>query len=112
VEYSTTVDQLRAIRDGIENYINNTDAFDKTSAVSTFVRIDRFSDSSIDFLVYCFTKTTVWGEWLAIKEALACEIKQIVEAAGTSFAFPSQSLYVKTLPSDIPELFTPEAEKT
>jgi MscS family membrane protein len=54
----------------------------------------------------------VWGEWLAIKEALACEIKQIVEAAGTSFAFPSQSLYVKTLPSDIPELFSPEAEKT
>ena len=107
VEYRTTVDQLRAIRDGIESYINDTDAFDTTSAVSTFVRIDRFSDSSIDMLIYCFTKTTVWGEWLAIKEALAYEIKRRVEAAGTSFAFPSQSLYVETLPSEIPEVFTP-----
>ena len=107
VEYRTTVDQLRAIRDGIESYINDTDAFDTTSAVSTFVRIDRFSDSSIDMLIYCFTKTTVWGELLAIKEALAYEIKRRVEAAGTSFAFPSQSLYVETLPSEIPEVFTP-----
>ena len=107
VEYRTTVNQLRRIRDGIETYIHENDAFDVTPAVSTFVRIDRFSDSSIDIMVYCFTRTTVWGEWLAIKEALAYEIKRIVEEAGTGFAFPSQSIYVETLPSDRPEIFSP-----
>lgn len=110
VTYRTTVDQLRIIRDGIEAYLNGNDAFDTTSAVSTFVRIDRFSASSIDIMVYCFTRTTVWGEWLAIKEELACEIKRIVAAAGTSFAFPSQSVYVETLPLERPERFVPDVD--
>lgn len=110
VEYRTTVDQLRAIRDGIDAYIHESDAFDTTPAVSTFVRIDSFSDSSIDFLIYCFTKTTAWGEWLVIKETLACEIKRIVETAGASFALPSQSVYIETLPSQLPEVAVPGTE--
>ena len=112
VEYRTTVDQLRRIRDGIEAYIRDCDAFDTSSAVPTFVRIDRFSDSSIDILIYCFTRTTLWGEWLAIKESLAYEIKRIVEEAGAAFAFPSQSIYVEGLPSDMPEVMVPADQPT
>ncbi|CAB5102796.1 Potassium efflux system KefA protein / Small-conductance mechanosensitive channel [Olavius algarvensis associated proteobacterium Delta 3] len=107
VEYRTTVDQLRRIRDGIENYILTSDAFAKPPEVSTFVRIDRFNDSSIDILVYCFTKTTVWGEWLEEKEKLAFRVKEIVTSAGTGFAFPSRSVYVETLPTETPEVFVP-----
>ena len=107
VEYRTTVDQLREIRDGIEQYVLNSEDFAKPPEVATFVRIDKFSDSSIDIMLYCFTKTTVWGEWLAIKEELAYKIKDIVEAAGTSFAFPSQSVYVETLLTEEPETFEP-----
>jgi MscS family membrane protein len=107
VEYRTTVDQLRRIRDEIEAYVIENEAFVDPSRASTFVRIDRFNDSSIDIMLYCFTETTKWGEWLAIKEALAYRIKEIVEDAGTGFAFPSRSLYVETLPSDKPEPFVP-----
>jgi MscS family membrane protein len=114
VQYCTTVEQLRGIRDGIEKHIHNSEDFAKPPEVPTFVRIDRFSDSSIDIMVYCFTKTTVWGEWLAIKEELAFKIKEIVEGAGAGFAFPSLSLYVETLPSEAAEIFVPpsEAEKS
>ena len=59
------------------------------------VRIDKFSDSSIDMYIRCFTKTDDWDEWLAVKERLAIKIKQIVEKNGASFAFPSQSIYVE-----------------
>ena len=107
IEYDASVDQLRQIRDGIETYLQETDAFAPATEVSTFVRIDRFSASSIDILVYCFTKTTNWGEWLQIKEDFAYRIKEIVEGAGTGFAFPSQSLYVKSLPGEAPEVFVP-----
>jgi MscS family membrane protein len=58
-------------------------------------------------MVYCFTRTTVWGEWLRIKESLAYKIKEIVQTAGTSFAFPSQSLYVEELPTEKAEPFVP-----
>ncbi|MBL4692488.1 MAG: mechanosensitive ion channel family protein [Magnetovibrio sp.] len=111
VEYSSTIDQLRDIRDQIESYILTNDAFADAKDVSTFVRIDRFSDSSIDIMLYCFTNTTQWGEWLEIKEQLAYTIKEIVEGAGSSFAFPSQSLYVEALPGDAPEIFVPPKNK-
>ena len=109
VLYDTTADQLREIRDGIEAYILGDEAFAKPEDVATFVRIDSFNDSSIDIMVYCFTKTTVWGEWLAVKEQLAYRIKEIVEGAGSAFAFPSRSLYLEAVPADAPEEFSPPA---
>lgn len=109
VVYGTTVDQLRYIRDEIEAYILNGDDFAKPPEVSTFVRIDSFGDSSIDIMLYCFTKTTVWGEWLAAKERLAYRVKEIVGEAKSEFAFPSTSLYVESYPDDQPEAFRPPA---
>lgn len=112
VEYRTTLEQLREVRDGIERYILDSDEFAHPPEVSTFVRIDSFNDSSIDIMLYCFTRTTRWGEWLEIKERLAYKIKEIVESAGTGFAFPSRTVYVEHQTADAPEPFQPPAEKT
>ncbi len=110
VEYGTTIEQLREVRDSIEAYILGNDDFAHPPDVSTFVRIDSFNDSSIDIMLYCFTKTVRWGEWLEIKEQLAYRVKEIVEGAGTGFAFPSQSIYVESIPSDRPEVFVPPSK--
>jgi len=110
VEYRTTVDQLRQIRDRIEAYVLENEEFCSPEEASLFVRIDKFNDSSIDIMLYCFTKTTNWGEWLRIKEELAYRIKDIVEGAGTAFAFPSTSVYVETIPGERPEPFVPPGE--
>jgi len=93
LQYDTTVDQLKTVRNQIENYINKSD--DYNISVGVAVRIDKFSDSSIDMYVRCFTKTDSWNEWLLAKERLAIEIKQIVEKNKASFAFPSQSIYIE-----------------
>jgi MscS family membrane protein len=80
--------------------------------VTWFIRVDAFNDSSIDFLLYCFTKTTNWVEWLEIKEALALRIKEIVEGAGTGFAFPSRTIYMaQDGDGDAAEPFTPPEGK-
>ncbi len=100
IEYRSSVDQLRDIRNAIEAHLAENEAFAKPDEVATFVHVDHFSDSSINILLYCFTKTTDWIEWLQIKEDLALSIKEIVEGAGASFAFPSQSIYVESLPGD------------
>ena len=93
LQYDTTVEQLKTIRDQIENHINKSEDFN--TSVGVAVRVDKFSDSSIDMYVRCFTKTDSWNEWLSVKERLAIEIKQIVENNKASFAFPSQSIYVE-----------------
>jgi MscS family membrane protein len=110
VEYRTTIDQLREIRDRIEEYIIDNNEFANPNEVPTFVRIDRFSDSSIDIMLYCFTHSIVWGQWLEIKERLALQIKEIVEGAGSSFAFPSRTIYISDHAGEKPEVFVPPGE--
>ncbi|MFW6413279.1 MAG: mechanosensitive ion channel family protein, partial [Oceanicaulis sp.] len=104
VEYKTTTEQLKYIRDHVLDYVMTHDEFAKPPEVATFMRVDAFGPSSIDFLLYCFTKTTNWGEWLRLKEDLAFKVKEIVEeGAGTGFAFPSTTVYL----DDGAEIFTP-----
>lgn len=104
VEYKTTTDQLKYIRDHVLDFILNHPEFAKPPEVATFMRVDSFGASSIDFMLYCFTNTTNWGEWLGLKEELAFEVKRIVEeGAGTAFAFPSTTVYM----DDGSEVFVP-----
>ena len=91
--YDTTVDQLKTIRNQIEEHINKSEDFN--TSVGVAVRVDKFSDSSIDMYVRCFTNSSCWNNWLDVKVRLAIAIKQIVEKNGASFAFPSQSIYVE-----------------
>ena len=93
LQYDSTIDQLKKIREEIESYINNSEDFNQSTGVA--VRIEKFSDSSIDLLVRCFTNSNSWSNSLEVKERLAIEIKQIVEKNKASFAFPSQSIYVE-----------------
>ena len=95
LQYNSTIDQLKNIRDQIEKYIESNKDFKIGEDTEHAVRIDKFSDSSIDLYVRCFTKTNEWGEWLKVKERLAVEVKKIVESNGASFAFPSTSIYVE-----------------
>ena len=93
LQYDTTVDQLKTIRNEIEDFIKKHE--DYKPDLGYAVRVDKFADSSIDMYIRCFTKTDDWDEWLAVKERLAISIKQIVEKNKASFAFPSQSIYVE-----------------
>ena len=93
LQYDTTVDQLKTVRNEIEKYILESEDFDVKVGVA--VRVDKFSDSSIDMYVRCFTNSRSWNDWLSVKERLAIKIKEIVEGNKASFAFPSQSIYVE-----------------
>jgi len=93
LQYDSTIDQLKTIRNEIEDYVKTNE--DYKPDLGYAVRVDSFAESSIDMYIRCFTKTDDWDEWLAVKERLAITIKQIVEKNGASFAFPSQSIYVE-----------------
>ena len=111
LEYRTTIDQLKKIRDEINNLIEKDENFAKNKNAGFYVRIDSFSDSSIDMLVQAFTVTNDWAEFLKIKETLAVKIIEIVENNEAGFAFPSQSLYVEKLSDEKTEIFNPQSTK-
>ena len=53
-----------------------------------------FNSSSLDVFCYFFTKTTNWGEFLKVQEDTNLKIMEIVERNGSSFAYPTQTLYL------------------
>ncbi len=71
--------------------VSQNDAFGVKKLL--LVYLDEFSDSSINILVYCFTKSTDWNEWLTTKEDVMHQIMGIFEKNNLEFAFPSMSLY-------------------
>jgi MscS family membrane protein len=95
LEYRTTSEQLKNIKDQIEKYIKNSKDFSTSADTILSVKIDQFAASSIDIKLICFTKTKHYLEWMNVKDILAIEIKSIVEKNKASFAFPSTSIYVE-----------------
>jgi MscS family membrane protein len=57
------------------------------------VYLDELSDSSINILVYCFTKKTDWNAWLETKEDVIYKVMDILKKNDLEFAYPSMSLY-------------------
>lgn len=58
------------------------------------VNFNSFAASSLDFFVYCFTKTTNWVEFHEIKQDVMLKIIQIIEAEGAQCAFPTSTLHI------------------
>ncbi len=95
MEYRTTSDQIKKIKDEIEKFINQSDLFSKSENTFLTIKVEQFAASSIDLRLICFTKTSQYLEWMKVKDILAIEIKDIVEKNKASFAFPSTSIYVE-----------------
>lgn len=93
--YDSSSEQLKDICQKIEEYINNSPNYIVNEEYQLFVRVDKFSESSIDLLIQAFTSTNDWSKYLSIKEDLAYSIKSIIQDNNGSFAFPSQSIYVE-----------------
>lgn len=60
---------------------------------TTLVYMDEFADSSINILVYCFSRTVVWEEWLEVKEDVMFKIAEIMAKNNLEFAYPSLTIH-------------------
>lgn len=56
------------------------------------VNFNEFSDSSVDFFVYTFTKTTNWVKFHQIKQEILLKISAIIEQHKAEIAFPTTTV--------------------
>ena len=68
------------------------DAIDSDKTM--IVNFNAFSDSSLDFFIYSFTKTTEWVKFHQIKQDVMLKIARIIESNGAEIAFPTSTLHV------------------
>ena len=61
--------------------------------VSPRVRFIGFADDALTVEIVCYSDTGVWAEWHAIREDVFLRTMEVIEAAGTSLAFPSKTIY-------------------
>lgn len=86
-------DKLGVIVDDIRTMLRQNDKIDQTQDL--LVYFSAFADSSLNIMVYCFTKTTAWAPWLEAQQEVYLKLIEIVHGHGADFAFPSQTLYVE-----------------
>lgn len=59
------------------------------------VNFNQFGASSLDLMVYTFTKTIVWVEYHEVKQDVMLKIGEIIARHGAEIAFPTQTLHLQ-----------------
>lgn len=96
--YSTSGDQMNAIVQEIRAMLHNHENISQKETL--LVNFESFGDSALNIFIYTFTSTSNWERYLNIREDIHLKIMKIVEDNKSSFAFPSQSIYVEQMPEE------------
>lgn len=91
LRYETSADQLRHVMNGLRDLLENDEHVGEDPCRVRFVEFGAFS---LDLEVFCYIQTQDWAEFLGYRENLLLRMIDVVEASGTGFAFPSQTLYL------------------
>ena len=92
---------VRPIVDEIRAMLEAHDGIDTTQTL--IVNFNLFGASSLDIMVYTFTKTIVWVEYHHVKQDVLLKIGEIIARHGAEIAFPTQTLHLRQGPEDAPE---------
>ncbi|HAU18776.1 mechanosensitive ion channel family protein [Marinobacter flavimaris] len=84
-QMATIVDDIRAMLQQHE---------DIESDETLIVNFLAFNASSLDIMVYCFTKTTQWIPFHEVKQDVLLKISDIIEGYGAEVAFPTRTLHL------------------
>jgi MscS family membrane protein len=89
--YDTTAEQMRTILREIEEALR---AHPKIWAEAVPIRFTEMRDSTLNVEVVAWFTTSDWNEFTLIRQELFLKFMEIVERAGASFAFPTQTIHL------------------
>ncbi len=90
VTYDSKPDKLKKLRDRMERILEKDPGVDKDYYLVYFTD---FGPSALEFFIYYFTYSTVWKEYLEVRQRINVKFIEALEELGLSFAFPSQTVY-------------------
>ncbi len=86
------VSQMGEIVADIRSMLENHEDIDTDQTL--IVNFVAFNASSLDIMVYTFTKTTKWVEFHEVKQDVLLQISNIIEGYGAEVAFPTRTLHL------------------
>jgi len=84
---------LPAVVDDIRSMLQEHPEIDATQTL--IVNFSAFAGSSLDLMIYAFTKTTQWVKYHEVKQDVLIRVGQIVERHGAQIAFPTRTLHLQ-----------------
>jgi MscS family membrane protein len=91
LRYETSPDQMRYVIAQVRRLLYEHPMVETEGARNRFIAFD---ESALTLEIFSYVLTRDYGEFLAIREDILLRIMDIVNAAGTGFAFPSQTVYL------------------
>ena len=76
----------------IRSMLENHEDIDQDQTL--IVNFLAFNDSSLDIMVYTFTKTIEWVRFHEVKQDVLLRISEIIESHGAEVAFPTRTLHL------------------
>ena len=86
------VGQMATIVDDIKAMLQQHEDIDSDQTL--IVNFLAFNASSLDIMVYTFTKTTQWVQFHEVKQDVLLKISDIIEGYGAEVAFPTRTLHL------------------
>ena len=86
------VDRIADIVTDIRSMLKNHN--DIETSQTLIVNFKAFSHSTLDIMVYTFTKTREWVKYHEVKQDVLLKISDIIVGHGAQVAFPTQTLHV------------------
>lgn len=83
---------VRPIVEGIRSMLQGHEDIDTDQII--MVHFDAFGASSLDIMVYCFTRTVQWAEYHRVREDVLLRIGEIIEGHGAEVAFPTRTIKI------------------
>lgn len=87
-------DKLPAILTECRAHVEKDEQIDH--AQGEMVYFSKYGTNALEIMIYCFAKTAVWKESLAIQERLLIELGQIVRRHGAQLAVPVSQVEITT----------------
>ena len=91
VVYETTAAQMREVLAGCERVLRE---HPKIWPDVVIVKFSGLASSSLNIDIMAWFLTTDWGEFQGIRQEVLLQFMEVVERAGTAFAFPSTTVYL------------------
>jgi MscS family membrane protein len=92
-------DRVRGIIEEVKSYLQNNEEIEQERTL--IVNFNSFGPSSLDFFIYCFTKTTNWVEFHDAKQSVLLTIHDIITAHGAEVAFPTTTVHLAGVESEV-----------
>lgn len=86
------VGKVAAIVEGIRVMLRSHEEIDQNQTL--IVNLNQFGPSSLDIMIYTFTRTTAWVRFHQIKQDVMLKVAGIVAAHGAEIAFPTRTLHL------------------